>query len=83
MGGADVLSEGQRSLIRAAATLGVHLETMEVTMASGGDVNVDAYARAANSLRRIVESIGLKRVARDVTPSLADIIAENKRRNAP
>jgi len=34
------------------------------------------YLRGANSLRRLLESIGLKRVARDVTPLLQDYLAE-------
>ena len=32
---------------------------------------LDAYQRASNTLRRLLQSVGLKRVARDVTPDLA------------
>ena len=33
--------------------------------------DIDLYQRTANSLRRLLESVGLQRRARDVTPSLA------------
>jgi hypothetical protein len=82
LGGADVLSEGQRSLIRATATLGVQLEVMEAALACGEDIDVDKYARAANSLRRICETLGLRRVARDMTPSLADLATTINAREA-
>ena len=36
---------------------------------------LDLYQRTANSLRRLLESVGLKRVPKDVTPSLAEYLA--------
>ena len=40
-------------------------------------VVLDAYARVAGHCRRIVETLGLRRVAKDVTPSLHEIIAKH------
>ena len=80
MGGSERMSEAQLSLIRRAATLEVELERLEGRLATGDeDVSLDAYQRAANSLRRLLESLGLERKAKDVTPSLADIIARHSK----
>ena len=51
---------------------------MESGFATAGEAlpaQIDLYQRTANSLRRLLESIGLKRVPRDVTPSVADYVA--------
>jgi len=37
-------------------------------MSQGEAVNLDSFGRAASHLRRILESIGLRRKPRDVTP---------------
>jgi hypothetical protein len=45
---------------------------------AGGAADIatlDAYQRAANSLRRLLESVGLERGARDVTPTLEQYLA--------
>jgi hypothetical protein len=79
LGGEDVASEAERSIIRRCAALTVELERMEVVFAVAGEAEpgqLDLYQRTANSLRRMLESIGIKRVPKDVTPSLADIAAQ-------
>jgi hypothetical protein len=58
------MSEAQLSLIRRGACLEVELERLEGELANGGDVNLDVYGRSANSLRRILESLGIERKAR-------------------
>jgi hypothetical protein len=76
-GGADAISEAERSLVRRAAALTVELELMEVKFAANGGAKaweLDSYQRAANSLRRLLESLGLQRRARDVT-GLGEILA--------
>ena len=78
MGGRDTLSEAQLSLVRRAAALECELEAQEARMSQGEPVNLDSFGRAASHLRRILESIGLRREARDVGPTLADLIAEDE-----
>jgi len=78
LGGRGVLSEAQLSLVRRAAALAVELESMEVRMSEGQAGNLDSFGRATSHLRRLYESIGLKRAPRDVTPSLADLIAQDE-----
>lgn len=78
LGGEDNVSEAEKSIIRRASTLTVELERLELVFAQAGEAKpeqIDLYQRTANSLRRLLESIGLKRVPRDVTPSVAEYIA--------
>ena len=79
LGGDDAVSEAERSIVRRIATLEVELERMEVGFAVTGQAQpaqLDLYQRTANSLRRLLESVGLERRAREVPQSLADIAAE-------
>jgi hypothetical protein len=71
LGGPDQLSENQRQIIRRIASMSVWCESEEAKMADGIETDIDQFLRTSNSLRRLCESIGLKRVARDVTPSLS------------
>jgi hypothetical protein len=66
LGGAEHLSEAELSLCRRVATLELELEVMEGKLSLGADVDLDLYNRLAGNLRRCLETIGLKRVTRDV-----------------
>jgi hypothetical protein len=77
LGGEDAISEAERSLVRRAATMTVELERMEAVFAVRGEADpkdLELYQRTAGNLRRILESLGLQRRARDVTPSIEDFI---------
>jgi hypothetical protein len=79
MGGVEAMSAAERSIVRRAATLTVELERLESKFAEAGEASatdIDLYQRTANSLRRLLESIGLQRRAKDVTPTLAEVIAK-------
>jgi hypothetical protein len=69
IGGAETASEAQISLCRRAATIEVQLEAMEGQLSLGNDaaVDLDLYNRLAGNLRRILESLGLRRVARTIS----------------
>jgi hypothetical protein len=77
LGGEDMASAAEQSILRRAATLTVELELLEKRFALAGGAkpeDLQTYITAANALRRLLESIGLKRVARDVTPmTLSDL----------
>lgn len=83
-GGDNAISEGERSIIRRIATLQCALERMEAQFAlDEGDATpgqLDQYQRLANSQRRLIETMGLRRRARDVTPDLQDYLASRSRR---
>ena len=76
MGGLDALSEAQKSLIRRAAALEIELEALEGRLSRGEPVDLDMLGRLSGHLRRVLETVGIGRVARDVTPTLAEIVAE-------
>jgi hypothetical protein len=62
------VSEAERSIVRRAAVLTVELERLEAKFAvdQGTVDDLDLYQRTAGSLRRLLESVGLKRRPRDV-----------------
>jgi hypothetical protein len=81
LGGADFVSAAESSIIRRVATETVELELLEQKFAKNGkgasSEDLDLYARISNSLGRHLDRIGLKRIAKDVTPdTLEDIAAE-------
>jgi hypothetical protein len=78
LGGPDNLSQAELSLIRRASTLTVELEHLEQRFILSDGASADdlqLYQRTANSLRRLLESIGLRRRPKDVT-SLGQILRE-------
>lgn len=84
LGGYENLSQAELAIIRRAATLQVELEAQEAKAANGeAKIDLVAFAQVANGLRRLLETIGIKRTPRDVTPTLASIIAEHKGRGPP
>ncbi len=77
MGGEANVSQAELSIARRAATITVELERLESKFASGeaNDRDLDLYQRASGNLRRLLESVGLQRRQRDVTPTLQQYIA--------
>ena len=65
------------SLVRRFAALSVLLEEQEIKIANGEPIDVGAYSHMSSTLVRLAQRIGLKRAARDVTPtpSVADYLA--------
>jgi hypothetical protein len=74
-GGAETLSAAQLSLCQRAATIETELEFMEGQMSLGKRADLDCYGRLAGHLRRILETLGIERRAKDVTPSLEAVVA--------
>jgi hypothetical protein len=66
LGGRDMLSEAQLSLIKRASTLELELEQAEGRLSKGEQIDLDCYGRAASHLRRILESLGLERKPRNI-----------------
>lgn len=60
-------SVAERSIIRRASVLEVELEQLEAKFAVAGEASaeqLDIYARVAGNLRRLLESVGLRRRAK-------------------
>jgi hypothetical protein len=60
------LTEAQRSLIRRAATLETELEQVEGKLSEGTAQDLATYATASAHLRRLLETLGIERRARDM-----------------
>lgn len=69
-GGLD-LSQAQQSLIRRAAAIECELELMEGRLSLGEPVDLDLFTRSSSHLRRLLETLGIKRVPHDVMSDLA------------
>ena len=79
LGGVDACSNAERALVRRAACLSLECELLESQFATDGQStpqSLDLYQRTSNSLRRLLESLGLERRQRDVTPDLRTYLAE-------
>jgi hypothetical protein len=70
LGGSDRISAGEGQLVQRAAVLGAMAADIEARWIAGSPIDPLCLATIANAQRRLLETIGLKRQARDVTPSL-------------
>jgi hypothetical protein len=75
LGGVDLLSEAQLSLIRRASAIELELEQMEGKLSMGEQVDLDVFTRSASHLRRLFETLGIGRRPRNVTPTLSEYLA--------
>jgi hypothetical protein len=83
LGGEENTSAAEQSLVRRAAALTVELERLEVKFAQAGQAeakDLELYQRGMNTLRRVLETLGLQRRTKDVTPTLGDLLREDLRR---
>ena len=81
LGGDDQLSQAKRSIIRNIATMSAQLEAYDRRFADAGMAppeELDLYCRVSGHRRRLMESIGMEREAKDITPHLADYLLEEK-----
>ena len=67
LGGADLLSEGQKQLARRAALMSVACEVMEGKSVQGEEIDLEQFGQLSDRIGRAFHRLGLKRVARDVT----------------
>jgi len=67
LGGADRLSTAERQLVQRGGVLGAILTDMEARWLAGEKIDVSMYCGATNTMRRVLESVGLKRRPRDIT----------------
>ena len=75
LGGVDHLSEIKKQLIRRVATLAVWCEAQDASALCGNPIDADMYGRVAGHMRRLSETLGCERVARDVTHDLRGYLA--------
>ena len=82
LGGFDHATEAEKAIIRRACTLITEAEIMEEGFARHGGAKLDEleiYQRISSTMRRLLESVGLGRRAKDVTPSLEQYLKTKSR----
>lgn len=60
LGGTEMASAAEVHLVRRAAALIVHAELLETRMANGAPLALDEHTKLANTLRRLLLSLGLR-----------------------
>ena len=74
LGGADRLSEGQKQLIRRAASLAIMSEAIEADLCRNMTFDADQYGMLCDRLGRCLQRLGLERKAKDVMPCLHEYL---------
>lgn len=67
------LTAAQTQLITRAALTATMIEDLETRYLAGHPIDPTVHATLTNSLRRLLETTGITRTPRDVSPSLNDI----------
>jgi hypothetical protein len=68
LGGEDRLSTIQRHLVEAFAGAAVHVHDLNARLLLGEEVDIVAHSQAISTMVRIASRVGVRRVARDITP---------------
>ncbi len=76
LGGDASVSEAERAIVRRAAVIITELERMEkdFALSTPGIPELETYQRMANTMRRLLEALGLQRRPRDITPTLGQYL---------
>jgi len=77
-GGLDQLSEARLQLVRRFAAAAVLAEQLEAALPNDEEINIAEHGLLCSTLVRIAQRIGINRVPRDVSLTLADILRENE-----
>jgi hypothetical protein len=71
------LSTAQHALVVRAATLMALCEHSEVLLLTGQEVPLNDYLGAANTLKRLLSTLGIRRVPREVGPSFSTLLQQD------
>jgi hypothetical protein len=71
-------SEVRQQLVRRFAAASVLAEQLEARLANGEKIDVAEHALLISSLVRIARQIGVNRIAKDITPTLAEYLANRE-----
>jgi hypothetical protein len=72
----DDLPLAQMMLLQRVAMIEALCTHSEAALLLGQDVSLNDYLQMVSTQRRLLQTLGLKRVPKDVSPTLADIIRE-------
>jgi hypothetical protein len=81
LGGEDMITTPETLLIRRIAVFEAEMRLMEAKIAADRQAKrdpdekyIDLYSRLVNAQRRLLETVGMKRVPKDVTPTLHEYL---------
>ena len=81
LGGEDMITTPETMIIRRIAVFEAEMRLMEAKIASERQAKrdpdekyIDLYSRLVNAQRRLLESVGMKRVPRTIVPSLEEYV---------
>jgi hypothetical protein len=75
-GGDEVCSESRKQLIRRFAAAACMAEQLEARLVDGERIDIAEHALLCSTMVRVARQIGVARIARDITPTLATYLAE-------
>jgi hypothetical protein len=78
LGGAEALSAAERQIVQHAAIVGAMCTDMEIKYLRGETIDTSEYGFLVGVQHRLFSLIGLRRRPRDVTPSLEDVLRDEK-----
>jgi hypothetical protein len=81
-GGLDRCLESRQQLIRRFAAAAVLAEQLESRLANGEQIDIQEHATLSSTLVRLAQRIGIDRVAQNITPTLAEYIAQKESEHA-
>jgi len=74
----DDLPTAKQAIVCRAASLITWTEQAEAEFARSGELDIQTFTTATNTLRRLLSDIGLERQAKDITPTLQEWIARKQ-----
>jgi hypothetical protein len=75
LGGEAQLSMVQKHLVEAFAGAAIHVHGKNARLLLGEEVDIVEHCQAISTLVRVAQRIGLRRVARNITPDLSNYLA--------
>jgi hypothetical protein len=75
-GGADDMSTARRSIAETAAVATARIRDLAARWIKGEQVDLGLFATLSNAQRRAFETLGFDRVAKNVTPSVSEYLAQ-------
>jgi hypothetical protein len=79
LGGRDQLSTIERALIEAFAGACITLQHLNTKLALGESIDLAEHAQAVSAMVRVASRLGLQRRAKDIGPTLGDLLREDIR----
>ena len=76
LGGAENITTAKRQVIESAAVTSAIVADLGSRWLAGEQIDLGLFTTLCNSQRRLLESIGFERIAKDLTPSVNAYLAQ-------